>query len=1166
MELESIKLSGFKSFADPTVLPLKTKLIAVVGPNGCGKSNIVDAVRCVLSGAARQLRGDTLPDVIFNGSTNRKPVGQASVELVFDNSDGGFGGEYAQFSQVSIRREINRDGTSDYYLNGASCRRRDVVDLFLGTGLRYAIIEQGMISRLVEAKPEEIRMHIEEAAGTSVYKERRRETENRLQHTKENLERLNDHLIESEKQLKHLQRQANAAERYKEYKKEERLLKAELQVLYWQQLKEEIEEQDRTIKAEENRYEATVANLRHLDLELEKLREEKNVCQDTYNEINKRYFVLGSQIARHEQNINNLRERRTQLANDLAQLEKNYAEINQHYTEDQIKITQLATDIGALDPQINHANTQETQLQEALNNAEKIMQEWQNAWNEFNQKVANITQTIHVEQTRIHHLEQNIANNSQRIHRLNEERNHLNPLQLEEEIRFLTEEHANYHAELIRLQEKTQNLIAQRDQNKNSETQTYTQLEQLRNQLQNLIGRRSSLQALQQAALGKNDQTISQWLQQQQIQDQTRLAETLDVQSGWETAVETVLGNYLEAVWVDDIEKFTLAASSLKNGYLGLIKKSAHTTVEDPKNFLPLLKTKVQSTLPVDELLTGIYAAETLTAALQYCEQLTGNESIITAQGIWLGKNWLRIIKGTDAKAGIIQREKELHDLNHKIKDLEQEKISIEQQLADIKTTLLETENEHKMSQESLIECSAKTNDLQSRIKNGAMQIEQIQARDAKIIIELEEHTQSQQQANQDLKSAQQTLEAAQLEMTHIDQEKTKLQQQKLQYQLELDQCREKSQKNKAHSEELHRRLITSNDQLQFLKQAITRAEKQLQDMQQRQDEIRKLQSELTIPLQENEQQLSIALENRLSVEHELEASKIKINSIEHNLRSQETQRQETQKTLENLRSELEQVRMKLQALKIGQEHHNEKIVELNFIREELLQQISAEANIPLNEEKIQQLENKIQRLGPINLAAIEEHKVLLEKKTYLDTQYNDLIEAINTLENAIHKIDRETRSKLQETFEKVNTEFNALFQRIFNGGNAQLELVGDDLLSTGIIVKAQPPGKKNTTIHLLSGGEKALTATALVFAMFQLNPAPFCILDEVDAPLDDINVGRFGTLVKEMSKKVQFIFISHNKLTIEIADQLVGVTMLEPGVSRLVSVDVQQAIDMATS
>lgn len=1165
MQLKHIKVSGFKSFADPTLIPFKSQLTAIVGPNGCGKSNVVDAIRCVLSGAAKQLRGGTMPDVIFNGSANRKPVGQASVELVFDNSDGIIGGEYAAYPEISIRREINRDGTSDYWLNGIRCRRRDVVDIFLGTGLgpqSYAIIEQGMITRMIEAKPEELRMHLEEVAGISKYKERRRETENRIQHTRENLDRLTDHRIELDKQLAHLKRQANAAERYKELKQEERTVKAELQAIHWQQLQQQITEQDNLIKEEENRHEAKVAELRQLEAEIEKLRQQKITETDIFNEVQSRFYGLGAEIARLEQTVKNARERRQQLQTDLARLEQSSQETQRSYEEDQIQAEELNTDLLRLEPEIELAKTAAEKAQQQLLLAEKNMQDWQSHWDNFNQRAASTARAIEVEQTHKQHLEQFIADAGQRIHRIETERNQFDFAQMNSEIQTFHAQHEDLKKQQENWQNNLDNIKQQLQQQREAEQQQVTQLDQARNQLQHLNGRRSSLEALQQAALGKTDQVVTGWLQQQHLEQQPRLAESLQVEDGWELAVETVLGPYLEAVCVNDIAEFSAALQQFPKGQLSLVRFEQQATSSDKQN---TLANKIKSKWSLSDFLTGIYVAENLTEALQLT--LSTKESVVTKDGIWLGNHWLRIARPTDAKAGVIQRERELQELHQLIAQQQKTIANHEETLAEIKNALTQLQQQQQHTQEQYLQCAAKASDLQAQLKAKQVRLEQLQQREIAVTKELAENQQQLTEAKQKLANAQTTLQQSLGSLASDNKQREELQQQREIFRQQLDQTRLTARTAKETVDELSMSLESSRNQTHYVRQAMARAEKQLLDINERRAQITNQLTEIEAPLQQTSQELEKILQDRLNVERELEIARQKLNHVDHALREQEKMRTALNDVIAETRNQLEQARMHLQALQIRQANHLEKIAEIDYELPTLLQQLNANPfSIPEWEEKINRIENRIQRLGPINLAAIDEYQTILERKNYLDAQNNDLVEAMTTLENAIRKIDRETRDRLQETYDKVNQEFNALFQQIFNGGHASLELTEADLLNTGVIVKAQPPGKRNTTIHLLSGGEKALTATALVFALFRLNPAPFCILDEVDAPLDDMNVGRFCALVKEMSKKVQFIFISHNKLSIEIADQLIGVTMNEPGVSRLVAVDVAQAIEMAAN
>lgn len=1164
MQLKSIKMAGFKSFADPTVLTVRNRITAILGPNGCGKSNVVDAIRCVLSGVAKQLRGGSMPDIIFNGSANRKPVGQASVELVFDNSDGAIGGEYASYAEICVRRELYRDGQSNYFLNGVRCRRRDVVDLFLGTGLgpdSYAIIEQGMISKLIEAKPEELRIFLEEAAGISKYKERRRETESRIQHTRENLDRLNDHRLELDKQLAHLQRQAQAAEKYKTYKQEQRRLKADLQALHWRELEQQLAEKKQRIGDDEVQYEAAMADLRQVDAQIEAVRVNKTELGDVFNEVQGRYYSLGAEIARVEQQLQNTRERQQQLQADLNELERSYSELQQHYEEDQLQIEELGQELISLEPQLETAQKQITATATLSSEAEEAMQAWQQTWDEFNQQSTATWRAVESSQARQQHQIQTMQRLEQQINKITQEQ-----LQLEHEPVAAAISELSVKSEALRQQLDAQQTLDEHLQNKindyRQQQNTLTNdIAQARNQLQTWRGRHASLETLQQAALGKTDAVVNDWLQQQQLANQPRLAEQLQVEQGWEIAVETVLGSYLEAVCVERIADLQNAIGEFNQGHLTLIQQ---THVSPAIATSERLANKVSGPSALHSWIANVYVADDLRTALQLSEQLATGESVITRDGIWLGNGWLRITKQTDAKHGIIQRERELQELTKSIDELAATIADQEALLAEVRENVMTLENERRVQQQTQREFSLQYTEVRSQLGSLQTKLEQMQQRQMAIAQELIQYQQQQQQAKEELTQIDLALTAAQQQRQQNEQHKQALQEQRYVLQDELHQARQQSQQTKQRADELQMRCETTRNQLQYLRQAVTRAEKQLADTDERRNHLATMISELQEPQATLQQELTEKLESRLAVEHELQAARQALNHAEDQLNQYEQQRQRTDGLINKLRNQLEQLRMQSQAAQIRQVTHQEKIVEEGFELEPILAELTAEANTTEYEEQINKLDQRIQRLGAINLAAIEECAQLEERKNYLEAQNNDLLEALATLENAIQKIDQESRERLQETYNKVNTEFNNLFQRVFGGGNATIELLGDDLLSTGMVVKAQPPGKRNSHIHLLSGGEKALTAVSLVFALFQLNPAPFCILDEVDAPLDDVNVGRFCNLVREMSSKVQFIFISHNKLTMEIAEQLVGVTMHEPGVSRLVSVDMAQALAMA--
>ncbi len=1168
MQLKSIKLAGFKSFADPTVIPIQRQITAVVGPNGCGKSNIVDAIRCVLSGAARQLRGGSMPDIIFNGSANRKPVGQASVEMSFDNSDGSLGGPYSSYAEITVRREIDRDGSSNYYLNGARCRRRDVTSVFLGTGLgpqSYSIIEQGMISRLIDAKPEELRIYLEEAAGISKYKERRRETENRMQHTRENLERLSDHRAELDKRLSHLKRQANAAERYKELKQEERQLKGELQALLWRHLKAQIAEQEIQINEAANRLEAKIAEQRQLDLTIEKQREEKNTLSDAFAQVQDRYYTYGAEIARLEQQVKSTRERQQQLQTDLQQLELSFAEITQNHDQDQWQIAELESEVQGLEPQIEAAKLAAVTANEALADVEETMSEWQAQWDEFSSQASKTARAVEVEQMRARHLEQNINSLLQRIERNENEYKQFDIPTYAAEITIFEEQYQSIQNKLLEVQmlldNNQQKITEQRQINQNLNRS----LDVLRNEQQHMQAQQASLQAIQQVALGKTKQKVNDWLTQHNLSQRSRLAENLQVAPGWETAVETVLGPYLEAICIDDFNQFSQSLASFAEGDMTFLL-AANADVEESYLDYTSLLSKITSSIELQGILSGVFVADSLADAIPMLGNLGRHQSVVTRDGIWLGKSWLRIAKNIDIKAGVLQREVELKQINASLNNLTQEIQERSAALSAAKQNLETLELQRQEWQQNYHAATLELGQVQTQLSSKQAQVEQWRQREIALAVELAENRRQLQQAQQEIQTAHETQQQAMAIMQANTIEKERLLERRGECRQSLDQARNEAQLTKQAVDELQVRLESTRNQIQFMRQSITRAEKQLQELEQRRSHLIQTIAQIEQPLQELNQTLETALSNRLTVEHELTAAKQQLNHVEFDLRQHEQQRDELIEIINTIRQQLEQLRMQLQALQIKQSTHLEKIVELEQDLEVLLINLVEVTDHSEWEARIAQIESRIQRLGPINLAAIDEFNQLSERKNYLDAQNDDLLEALNTLENAIKKIDRETKDKLKETYEQVNQNFSALFKHIFNGGNASLELTEEDFLNAGIVLRAQPPGKRNTTIHLLSGGEKALTAIALVFALFQLNPSPFCVLDEVDAPLDDLNVGRFCNLVKEMAPKVQFIFISHNKLTIEIADQLIGVTMNEPGVSRLVSVDIDQAIAMAAA
>ena len=1165
MRLKSIKLAGFKSFVDPTTVNFPSNMCAVVGPNGCGKSNVIDAVRWVMGeSSAKNLRGESMADVIFNGSVNRQPVGQASIELVFDNGDGSVGGEYASYAEISIKRQVSREGQSEYFLNATKCRRRDITDIFLGTGLgprSYAIIEQGMISRLIESKPEELRVFIEEAAGISKYKERRKETESRMRRTLENLDRLTDLRDELERQLQHLQRQAQAAEKYTEFKAEERDLKAQLQALQWQELDGQIKTATQAIGELEVKLEAVHAEHQQVDTAIEQHRVEHTDRTDAFNKVQATYYSLGSEVARIEQTIKHQQERGRQLQDDLELTRANLSESESHLGDDRDKLASWESEIGTLAPELEMLQAVEESSAEALQQAEEAMHDWQHQWDEFNQHAAEPRQQAEVQQSRIQHVEQVLQRIQHRTRQLEEEKQGLQPGPADSDIEELGEQLAEIELTMLEHEERGEALTETLAQTRDNSTSLSTELNQVRSQLQQMRGRQASLEALQQAALEDSSQAVGEWLQAQQIADKPRLLEQMQVDDGWQLAVETVLGDYLQAVCVDDIGALGGLLEDLEQGQLLLVESSGE--VQESAQFLA---SKVSCGGRARALLSGVRVADTLEQAIQLRSSLAEHESIITRDGVWLGPNWLRVTRLKDQQGGVIQRQQELESLAAQLEAEQAHEIQLEQSLQGSQEALKRIEEQRQDCQRELQAATRQHADASAQLSAQQAKVEQINARRERINAEIDESRNQFRQEQEAIGLARQTLAEAIERMEADSQRREELLSARDQTRGTLDSARQKARHDKDSAHQVAMRHQSLHTQLHSMRESIERTDRQVAQLRERRDGLVGSVNENDSPLDGLQTELEAQLEMRLQAEGELTEARQLVAEVEHQLREAEQQRASIEHRAESVRSELERQRIGNQSLQVQCESIHKQLSESDHEVADVLQSMPEGANEAEWQRSLERVANRIARLGPINLAAIDEYNLQSERKNYLDAQNEDLATALETLESAIRKIDKETRNRFRDTFEKVNSGLQELFPRVFGGGSAYLEMTGDDLLDTGITIMARPPGKKNSTIHLLSGGEKALTAIALVFSIFQLNPAPFCILDEVDAPLDDANTGRYARLVKEMSDKVQFIYITHNKISMELADQLMGVTMHEPGVSRLVSVDVEEAAELAAS
>lgn len=1171
MRLKKIKLVGFKSFVEPTTVQFPSQLVGILGPNGCGKSNVIDAVRWVMGeSSAKNLRGASMADVIFNGSRDRKPLGQASVELVFDNTEDRLLGEYASYSEIAIKRLVTRDGQSKYYLNGTVCRRKDVVDIFLGTGLgprSYSIIGQGTISRIIEAKPDEFRVFLEEAAGISKYKEKRRETENRIKHTYENLSRVNDIREELSKQLERLQRQAKAAEKFKVFKEEERQYKAQLHALRWQVLNQEIETLDKSINQYRIRIEETNAKQSRLDALMHEKREHFEAANDDYNQTQATVYRIGTDIARLEEALHHKKERKETLEQNLNQAKSDWQQTATHYEGYVLKINELTQSLSTMSPLLDEVRHSVSEKQVLFDEAELKKENDREEWDRFNQMAADSSKEAHGEQTRIQQLEERIETVKKRIDKLNTEKTHLVPDPISDEINRLSEALDCLADKQETQQESLDSVVNRLRECKTLCEEKEESVFEAKESLQTVKASLASLTALQEAALGRQSAHEDSWIKDKALENQSRLGEALTVQVEWEKAVEVVLGDKLQALCVDEFEMLAKSIDEITAGTYTLLDQSQTVDISPVSTDKPLLAAHIQTDLPIAKnLLSGIYCADDIPMALAWLPTLLPHESVVTKEGVLLGKGWCRVMKVKDETQGLLAREKAITACETKIQAQETILSEQSQALETLNESLHDLENEKETQQGLLNETTNELYELKSKRSIKQNNLKQLSERFEAIQREIIEEESARQDFDAHLLSAKSAWQTAMTKMEDNAETREKLLTAREEGEKALAAAKMAlfEQQDELHEQEL---LIKTKQSELALAQEASEREKRLSDALKERIESLVLEKEALNEEDDAslERQLKDALTQHVSAEDALQKANKRLEDIKGDLTDIEQEREDNQGSLDAEKEKLDAHRMDKQGLLVRAETIQETLTEEEHDLKTVIESLPPEANESVWEEELMRIGNRISRLGAINLAAIDEFEVESERKQYLDSQHDDLIEALNTLEAAMNKIDKETKTRFKETFDEVNERFGTLFPRLFGGGEAYLALTNDDLLTAGVSVMARPPGKRNTTIHLLSGGEKAMSAVALVFAIFQLNPSPFCMLDEVDAPLDDSNVGRFCALVKEMSEKVQFILITHNKVTMELADHLVGVTMQEPGVSRLVSVDVEQAVELTS-
>jgi chromosome segregation protein len=1166
MRLSTIKLAGFKSFVDPTTLHLPSNMIGVVGPNGCGKSNIIDAIRWVMGeSAASRLRGDSLTDVIFSGSNTRKPVGQATVELIFDNADGSVQGEYGQYAEISVKRQVTRDGQSSYYLNGARCRRRDITDLFLGTGLgprSYSIIEQGMISQIIEAHPEELRTHLEEAAGISKYKERRKETESRIKATRENLDRVRDVRDEVDKQLEHLNRQARAAERWKALKEEQTRKEAELRALEYRGLKSQHDGEGAGLSAAEIEIEKQLAGQREIEAQIESMRERHTDASEHLNAVQADVYKVGAEIARVEQQVHHNRENAERLQRAHGESEREHAELSAHIATDREQIESLRMALAEGEPKLEALQQMQDDTAEAQRNTEAKLADWQPRWDSHTRNAGESNRAAEVERTKLNYLDRQGIDLARRREALEAE-------QKATDMAALDAAGEQLHGEHDTQRERVETLGGLLDQHKSShekvleeERQVQSALNEARQQLQTARGRHASLEALQHAALGQEENAASDWLARLGLNKSRRLGESLQVENGWEVAVETALSGFLDAVLVDGSHALATEFDALDNADVALLDAA-----DGGVGTAGTLAAHVRGPAAAMAILGHVLTAESLADAHQRVASLsalTPFQSVMTRSGEWLGAGWARVRRAQGSQVGVLARERELRTLAEQIVTLEAQLEEASERLDNLRTSKFETERARDDAQRELYNAHRRQSELAGQLQSHRGKLETARARAEKVNGELADLAAQIDELQNQTRDARARLDESVGLMGDLEDQRRELENERR----SLLEAREEARMNareaadQAHSLALS--LESKRSSLTSLEQALGRMDAQLRQIEARRSEIAEQLAAGSDPIAELEAERQTYLDQRLLVDKQLVEARRALEDCDLEFRKLEQQRHLAEQGLSSLRESLSEKRLAAQALHLRAEQLAEAITASGLELDTLLAELADDIDAGQWRQQLADIGQKIARIEPVNLAAIQEHAEQSERKTYLDNQLTDLVSAMETLEGAIKKIDRETRQRFKETFDKVNAGVQALFPRLFGGGHAYLELTGDDLLNTGVTIMARPPGKRPSNISLLSGGEKALTAVSLVFAIFGLNPAPFCLLDEVDAPLDEANVGRFSSLVREMSEQVQFIFISHNKATMEAATQLCGVTMREPGVSRLVQVDLAEAAKLA--
>ncbi len=1167
VRLNQIKLSGFKSFAEPTVFQLPGQLVGVVGPNGCGKSNIMDAVRWVLGESrASELRGESMQDVIFNGTTTRKPASRSSVELVFDNADHRAGGQWGQFLEIAVKRVLTRDGTSSYYINNQPVRRRDVQDVFLGTGLgprAYAIIGQGTISRIIESKPEELRLFLEEAAGVSKYKERRRETENRLSDTRENLTRVEDILRELTANLEKLEKQAAVAQRYKDLQANSE----RMQHQYWFLKRQEAEGAQTKLKqdadAAVNALESKVANLRAVEAELETVRQAHYAAGDTVNQAQGKLYEAGAEVARLEAEIRFVVEGRRRLEDRVVQIK---GQLAGWLTREQ----DAAAEMGRLSEQGELQSGQMEELTAKLEAAvgelpqrEDALRQAQSKANEQRNSVVQVQQQIQLLSANQRNFEEQSRQLTTRRERLAADRGALATpdetrlVGLNTQFASAQELSQTSAARLAELQER----VPQLDEARRS---AQAELNTQRTKQADLNARLEALKSLQEKV--KTDSKLKPWLAKHGLDHMQALWSQIHVENGWENALEAALRERMGSLEVSRVDVVRAFASDVPPA-----KLSFHTLPQAPgapaaaalPQLVDLLRVNDASLKALlADWLHGCFTAASVDEAVALRSKLGAGQAIYVKAGHCVSPNSVSFYAQDSEQAGLLARAQEIDNIAKALKG--QQLLSESAQSA-----LVKAESEYGQSASQLTsvrqEASSaqqKTHELQVEVLRLTQLAEQTRARSEQLGTDLGEVDAQLEELAERKVEAEAQFEQLDMQLADSQERHAQLGDTVIGAERGLSEAREQQRAQERQLAEAQFAQRSAGARKGELERAVQTALEQKLTLEREQGQTGEELGRLTDA--SAQAGLQAALSAKLERETVLGSRRSEYDDLTNKLRASDERRQKFERELDPLRSRITDLQLKEQASRLGFEQYDQHLRDAQADLDAVAATVAQDsAKLSGLQPEIDRLNREIAALGAVNLAALEELATASERKAFLDAQNADLMDAMTTLQEAIKKIDGETRELLGSTFNQVNEHFGRMFPVLFGGGNAKLMMTGEEILDSGVQVVAQPPGKKNQTIHLLSGGEKALTAIALVFAIFQLNPAPFCLLDEVDAPLDDANTERYAKLVATMSKETQFLFISHNKIAMEMAQQLIGVTMQEQGVSRVVAVDMEAAVEL---